>query len=354
MSTGFQSAFISCLFLIAAFYQENCLAEYVEGIDTTDVNGYGLDSAFRIDANGRVLGQFISYYGFHFGGGSGLFNCSFDDIKIAAGPNLSGLNTSSTLFSVWNNNNNLYSKIQILNKLPDSRYVFKFGTNSTPLDTMLTPSNYDRSIRYKPNNVYNFYSYIGKEDTLSWEPPIPNNNHLLGYIYYESKPGVTIDTNLPINLAQWDSIAFFSGTHSGNMYCYKTPPPCIGDFVYMNLVAVYSEGKSNFLQGWTFFGSGADNVKKLSEIQRVYQNNFSIKVSSAGVLIGFQQLPKSSKISSFSIYNINSRQVARFTDVKNNQVFWNASDRTFVSGLYFVKAEFPDGKIVSQKLLLAR
>jgi hypothetical protein len=42
---------VSTLFLLC--FSLTVLAEYVEGIDTTDTNGYGLDSAFRRDTEGK-------------------------------------------------------------------------------------------------------------------------------------------------------------------------------------------------------------------------------------------------------------------------------------------------------------
>jgi hypothetical protein len=44
---------VSVLFLL--FFSLYSLAEYVEGIDTTDENGWGLDSAFNADIISTLL-----------------------------------------------------------------------------------------------------------------------------------------------------------------------------------------------------------------------------------------------------------------------------------------------------------
>jgi hypothetical protein len=98
---------------------------------------------------------------------------SFDDIKIAY-TNIHGMIGSSepivfTCF-VIKKKDSTYSKIQILNKLADNRYVFKYGTNTIPNDSMLINADYDRSVRYKPNNVAFCGSYPGEYDSLHWDP----------------------------------------------------------------------------------------------------------------------------------------------------------------------------------------
>ena len=118
-----------------------------------------------------------------------------------------------------NRKNNTWSKIQIIGKTEDYRYVYKYGKNTTTDDKLLIDSGYDRSLKYKPNNLYNL-AKIGpcglywclQWDTLFWEPPLQNNNHLTGYILFASKfwLGEGIDTTEPIDIMEWDSIAFFS------------------------------------------------------------------------------------------------------------------------------------------------
>ena len=63
-------------------------AGYFEGVDTTDSNGYALNSAFRVTAIGTITSSTsaVSCYGLA-GGEDGLFNFSFNDIKTACALN---------------------------------------------------------------------------------------------------------------------------------------------------------------------------------------------------------------------------------------------------------------------------
>jgi hypothetical protein len=75
-----KSRTINCIGILF-FCASGVFADYIEGIDTTDVNGYGLDSAFKV-TNGLITGQNIVIY--HMDGSmNGYFNYSFDDIKMA-------------------------------------------------------------------------------------------------------------------------------------------------------------------------------------------------------------------------------------------------------------------------------
>ncbi|HUI91809.1 MAG TPA: hypothetical protein VLX68_06125, partial [Chitinivibrionales bacterium] len=43
--------------VVAAFFPNRIFPAYIEGIDTTDANGYGLDSTFKIGTNGMAIGN---------------------------------------------------------------------------------------------------------------------------------------------------------------------------------------------------------------------------------------------------------------------------------------------------------
>ena len=134
-------------------------ADYVEGVDTTDANGFGLDSAFLMDNYWGITGQYILSYRFQFS--TGYFNYSFDDIKMAPDSGYSMWCSGMYPCVVKNNMSNAFSKIQILKQLMNKRYIYEFGTNTTPNNRMLEKANYDRSIRYKPNNFRIGYNSLG-------------------------------------------------------------------------------------------------------------------------------------------------------------------------------------------------
>jgi hypothetical protein len=342
--------FIGVLLLCAS----GVFADYIEGIDTTDVNGYGLDSAFKV-TNGLITGQNIVIYHGELGG---YYNYSFDDIKIAAdkfniaqGPSKS--QNQLYCFVIRKNKDSTYSKIQILKNLPNNRYVYKYGSNSIPNNRLLVKTPYDTSVRYKPNNLNNVYQYgccgypgdpTGM-NTCSWEPPLPNRNHLLGYIFYKSKPNVVIDTTKPINKVQWDSCAFTPYTSST---CWPM------SYVYLNMVAVYSEGRSDFLQGWTKSSVGAVDVKPSSTQIEKIQNRLEIKKTSHGFYLTFQSFTQTSGSASISIYNVTGTKVAEFSNIQGNQVFWKTTDRNLAQGQYIAMLELPDKRVLSGRMVYSK
>jgi hypothetical protein len=330
-------------------------AAYIEGTDTTDVNGYGLGSAFRV-TTGTITGQNIVRY--HMDGTStGYFNYSFADIKMAPDSNKSASNVSELsglyCFAIKKDPNASYSKVQILNQLPDKRYIFKYGSNTTPNDRMLEQTSYNRSIRYKPNNFHNYFQYyctdiinpICEKNTSSWDPPLPNNNHLLGYIYYKAKIGANIDTSAPINIAQWDSIAFITSTS----FEFRGQPT-----QYFNIVAVYAEGKSDFLLGWSRRVVQAVGTKpSLKAIERL-QNHIKIKKNDDGFIFAFQPFPHTKDSPSLLIYTVTGKKVAGFSELKSNKIFWNTTDRILADGPYIVRLEFPDKSVISQMMVYSK
>jgi hypothetical protein len=360
--------FVGVLFLCAS----GVFADYIEGIDTTDINGYGLDSAFKVLSNGYISGQIIAVY---HGALSGYFNYSFDDIKIAAESircitvnGSSGPSNQISLcaeylpyqyqiknycFVIKKNKDSTYSKVQILNNLANNRYVYKYGTNTSPNNRVLEKTAYDRSVRYKPNNLNNIYRYgccgmpgdpLGIK-SCSWDPPLPNSNTILGYIFYKAKLGAIIDTTKPINMAQWDSVAF---TTSTSCSCWPS-----GD-VYLNMAAVYSEGKSDYLQGWTKSTIEPVNVTPSSTPIEKIQHNLEIKKAPNGFCITFSSLLNYSGSSSLSIYNITGTKVAGFSNVQGNQVFWKTTGQNLAEGQYIVRLELPDGRVLSGRMVYSK
>jgi hypothetical protein len=238
-----------------------------------------------------------------------------------------------------------YSKIQILSQLADKRYLFKYGVNTTPNDKMLDSATYDPSIRYKPNNAVFFYQY-GLGDSILWEPPLQSNNHLIGYIFYTSKNGVVIDTTAPINLAQWDSVFFADSTKT------KSGRLGVRDLSYMNLVAVYAEGKSDFLQGWTLFYTAADAIKQASSSSDRSRSRMEIKKASGGYFISLPQLRENTAPSSLAVFNAAGEKVAYFSVVNGNGVLWKTDNLS--EGTYLIRAELPDKSVLTRTIVFSR
>jgi hypothetical protein len=344
-------------FLLVVFFSTDTLAAYVEGIDTTDSNGCGLDSAFQL-FNGYIGGQNIANYWFSTGTASaGYFNYSFDDIKMA--PKFqreNGYPQRGTFlyycFVIKKNKDSTYSKVQLLQQISGNRYVYRYGTNTTPNDRMLVKPDYNRSIKYKPNNLHNLTWYPIPEDSTTWEPPLPNNNHLLGYIFYRAKSGVVIDTSATINPAQWDSILFFDATCTSSRRCFRHYENI--QLLYFNLVAVYSEGKSDFLLGWTKYYYTAVGVKQSLPSINLSRNRVEIIKSTRGFFISYKPLSANIGPLSFSICDISGRQVVQSSNLMGNSIFWNTSQRNLAEGLYIVRAEMPDRNVINQPLMFTR
>jgi hypothetical protein len=342
------------MFLFVTLISSYGFSDYVEGIDTTDVNGYGLDSAFHIGNYGNVSGIFNAYF---FVLGRGYFNYAFDDIKMV--PSIPKPTADFRLYSYANNcisnciivknsKDSTYSKVQFLKQLSGNQYIYKYGTNTTPNNKMLIDSSYDKSIRYKPNNLYNLLG--GIYDSTSWEPPLPNKNHLLGYIFYRPKPGEIIDTTVPPNPAQWDSISFIDSTRSSQLLPSYLG---VGDF-YFNLVAVYAEGKSDLLLGWTKYLYGNLSVKSNFSSCHFQNNKIEPRKMANGFMFSVQSLLANGGTVSLSICNLTGQQVAQFSNMRSNSIFWNTSGRNLSEGVYIVKAEFPDKSVLSQKFMFSR
>ncbi|NLD94405.1 MAG: hypothetical protein GX639_17250, partial [Fibrobacter sp.] len=202
----------SAISLLITLLVSSVSAEYIEGTDTTDAKGYCRDSSFSISNRGEIFGTQIAKY-FH-DGSNGYFKYCFEEIKmIPAIHKLTDIEERpfpiNYCFAV-KKKNGTYMKVQILKKLENGRYIYKYGNNSVPADRLLEKQDYDRSIKYKPNNLYFNYEYATKT-TISWDPPLPNNNNLIGYILYTTHE--TIDTTAPINTSQWDSVVVDTSVH---------------------------------------------------------------------------------------------------------------------------------------------
>jgi hypothetical protein len=321
----------------------NTTAEYIEGIDTTDENGYGLDSGFQV-TNSLISGQNIAKYGRQARYSFGSFNYSFDEIKIGADsayfayPSAINVEDSFKCFVIKKNIDSTYSKIQLISKLAGNRYIYRYGTNTTPNNRLLEKPDYDRSVKYKPNN---FYYIPSGANLFSWEPPLQNDNHLLGYILYIQKKGVNIDTTALINLSQWDSVGFTDSTSLS--FTYSSP---FGE--YFNLVAVYTEGKSEFLKGWTQLLVPM-NIMSSPTFRRL-ENYFSIYNTVQGISIVLNQPIVRN---SLSILSVSGRCLAN-PQYTGSRIFLNASQKNIPTGIYLLRAEFPDRSVITQPFTITR
>jgi hypothetical protein len=356
-------SFVTFTILIHGLFWGFAFGGYVEGIDTTELSGYGLDSAFKVDTGGDVAPtskSSIALYGMvavtDIWGPSfwGLFGYSFDEINLAP-PNGYSRDfprpASFTCF-VIRKNDSTYCKAQIISKLAGNRFVYRFGTNTTPNDRILKMSDYDRSIRYKPNNFANHPTMYG--DTFSWEPPIPNDNHFLGYIVYLSKQYIGfIDTSTPINLAQWDSIGYYTSTR----VCGNCGLPAQVDLTsrkYYNLVADYTEGRSDFLKGWTYFQSDALQARGTpSSPEDQKHNPLEIINVNGQVLISCNSLLPDRGSFTLSIYTVSGQCVAHFGNTAS-RVVWDPHHQHLGPYLYIARSESPDHAVFTQPFMYTR
>jgi hypothetical protein len=354
---------VKCALLIVVIVlSQQSFSEYLEGIDTTDENGYGLDSTFMI-SNDSIRGIKARGYA-PFGeksdstylplvvSGIGFYNYTFNEIKIAPPDSTFYFQTLPFWFCcfVIKHKDSTYSKIQITKKLTGNRYIFKYGTNTKANDHLLAEADYDRSIRYKPNNAYGHHLYPST-NWLTWEPPLPNNNHLVGYILYRSKNGATIDTLSPIDSSQWDSLGFVDTTNCN----YASPYAINGR--YLNLVAVYTEGKSDFLNGWTYYFlvTAEVGIKKSLLISEKLVNKMDIrKIKDGYSIVVLQSVPSPKRPVSMYIENIRGQKIRQLPYTTGDCFFLNMIDINIPPGLYLFRAEFPDRSVITQPFAITR
>jgi len=284
--------------------------------------------------------------------GEGSFKHYFDEINIAADsatfapmyvnsnyPFAFPSSMFSYCFVIRKAKDSSYFKVEIHEKLSDNRYVFRYGTNTSPNNPLLVPSTYNQSVRYKPNNL--FYRHIGSMNFFTWEPPLSNNSHLQGYILYLQKSGVVIDTSMPINIAQWDSIGFTDSSSISYSYSPR------GE--YFNIVAVYNEGKSDFLKGWSklFRPMNINSIQLFEDFHNIlsfHKTNGSLSIT----------LTEPMPYNSLSVYSLSGRRLANFPYSGHSCIIWNASEQHIPIGLYLLRAEFPDRSVITQPFAVTR
>lgn len=351
MNTYVIKNIICILFFIIIVNPMQSFSEYIEGLDTTEENGYASDSTFWLNQNDSyICGHLIAGYSFFSSGVSGYYNYSFDDITLAplAKRPLENLTAYKIYycFVTMNPKDSTFSKYQILNKISDHRYVFRYGRNTTPHDRILTHIPYNQAIMYKPNNLFvnpGAYPNPASACTTYWDPPLPNKNHLIGYVFYRSKNNITIDTSGPVKMEQWDSIAFFD-TISTSVF-----NPAILQSGYFNMAAVYTEGKSEFLNGWTKSQYALDktNPKYNPYIK-------GLKIARITILPDNYCISIEQPFKHISIYNLNGKVIWKSGIFLNSTSFILISNVFIKNGLYLLRAEFTDRSIITQPFTISR
>jgi len=345
----FQKSIVALLFVAAIVSSAFC--EYREGVDTTDANGYAQDSLFKIVQNKiiPVNGSKIVMYGYpyqHFFA-LGYFNHDFDDIQKTPDTVRTKSNTDTCMLETnccyaIQRRTNLYAKICILEKLADGRYIYRYASNTTNQLVPLPGNNH-----LKPNNVFLDLTYLCPVNTmhLYWEPPLTNRTNLKGYIVYASKYNAVIDTSKPINMAQWDSVAFTTEDSIASDDKLLTN--------YINIIAVYNDGRSDFLKGWTkndnLFTEAAPSVS--SYTYTVNPNTLLLRKTSNGYRIDLNGLSGANLPESIIFYSLSGRQIARIDGIKNDQPLLPVPDAKVVS---LFKMIFPDNHAISGRCMVAR
>ncbi|MBN1578922.1 MAG: hypothetical protein JW913_20340 [Chitinispirillaceae bacterium] len=223
-----------------------------------------------------------------------------------------------------------------------------FSENRKDIDAtseiFLFVKNNESSMLNKPNNL-SFTTYYDMPRTiahLTWDPPLPGDNHLLGYICYFSKLSADIDTSKPIDPSQWDSVAFTSET--------ELTIEARGG--YLNLVALYNEGKSDFLEEWIHVYLAIGVSTSMSFKATITSDITRIRKTPAGYLLDFQSFSTNGVPQSAVILSSSGRRVAELTDTRGDQQIFNISNPEYSPGLYIVKVLFSDKSTMAKQFNL--
>jgi len=120
---------------------------------------------------------------------------------------------------------------------------------------------------------------------------------------------------------------------------------------FFMVVAVYAEGKSTFLNGWTVYPEVG--VKQNIQPTEKIKNAFVVKKASGGYLISLPSSLQINLIKSLSIYNSMGIKISRISSINKNQVFWKTSDRNLPEGLYIARLELSDKTSCNRAFILS-
>ncbi len=246
--------------LIVLLVIGNLFAEYSEGFDTTESDGTGLDNTFQIGddeitalKNAKIALYLVKYwewnldwqYVHHTFDEICVVPSKFDEIAVDELSLRDILNTQI----VVKRSDGTFAKVHIIEQLNGLRYIYRYGVNTISGGNLIA-EDYDKDKCHPPQNLAIRMMYItnpsgvkGMAD-LEWDPPLPNNNELDHYEIYTIDAGA-IDTADPIDLNEWDLVQETQNTDS---WWHGEDDDNVN---YINIVAVYEEGVSKPLQGWT-------------------------------------------------------------------------------------------------------
>lgn len=235
------------------------MQRYIEATDTTNAQGQGLGNAFTANGTGiSANGNRMAMYQFRqeaVQGGFRLYSHSFQDIKKApadftaiSADRYNGADILNRAF-VLRMKDSTYAKVAIQSRLPDSRYVYRYGVSGLRNNTVLVEGDYAKGTRYKVNNFQIQPSAPAQTPSANnvsnfkWESPLDNDGRLTGYELYAIDVAKA-DTAKPVNLADWTLLSATAQTAFSWVR--------VGDDKdkYLNIVAVYETGKSAPLDGW--------------------------------------------------------------------------------------------------------
>jgi hypothetical protein len=320
-------------------------AEYTEGIDTTYSNGYGLDGAFKVGndsiyaENKMAVFRFeqVEYWWY-------FFNYSFDEIfkvPLNNAPASKWINkyvceTPLNKPFVVKRVNDTYAKVEIISQLPSGEFVYKYGLNDEPSNSLLAPYNYNRDSLYKPNNLIFFIVDPIKQTKpfagdIEWDSPLENNNELIGYTIYKVDITTNIDTSQEIDLTKWELEAFTTENHIWN----GSPYDNIERNVYWNIVAVYKKNDDTLysepLKGWTMFPDWV--CQKSSNVSNKTGRNIKITLANNHVL--FNNFPGNT-CQKLNLYDFLGRTIVSVTNNEKNDYI--GLNRRLSTGVYTIEA----------------
>jgi hypothetical protein len=341
-------------------------AEYVEGTGTTDNEGYGLNGTFQIDGGDwgyYITGMVVAHYCFDPHWCRGYYNYSFEEITMAPDTirheyeNIDCECSPYYCFVVRDTNSNIYSKVEILTHLDGHRFEYRFGTNTTPGDRILTDEPGNLSVVHNVNNLYyTGHPYFMHGDdpehkkyysrTLSWDPPLDTvHNRPVRYILYRSKEGITIDTTAPVDQAQWDSITV------------QNSPEVVEDFPdigYFNFVVVYINGqRSDFLSGWSRCNYDIVGVIKNAVTPQCGSDKITVEKSAEGLFISLPQRNGGSGFSSIDLFSLTGRRVATLSAAENATSL-TAFQPEIGTGSYILRAVLKEGGSIALPFMLTK
>jgi hypothetical protein len=354
-----------------------------ESIDTTDNEGFGMDSLFRIHVNVIPVkfrdsiidyhrdtiisfsGQLIAHYIFNPHWCSGYFNLTFDDICLAPDTVLidtKEFRNSHSCFVVKNTIHNTYSKLQVLNSLSGNRFVYRYLTNESPgsrilIDTSASPKY--RAMLLKVNNphftgikyFYNSGTDVLHTSRLSWDPPAQTlvnstiNPANIKYILYRSKDNVQIDTTKPLDRSQWIPINFFSNS-----------PQTVGQFPqngYVNMVAVIGKDTSEFLSGWTLCNYDIIGTIGNNPPQKKVPAGMTINSSTGRTIVTLTGEHENNERGILSMYDLTGNKISTLI-FSGKSVSLNNGNIHFSNSGYVLKVTFPGKETVTARFLQSR